>query len=83
MIYHKLIFQGEDQAVADEKNACTTPQDSGIECKCTYSGCPRHGQCCQCLHYHLHKKQLPACCFPPDVERTYDRSFKRFIETYS
>jgi hypothetical protein len=21
---------------------------------------------------------LPACCFPDDVERTYDRSFARF-----
>jgi hypothetical protein len=23
-------------------------------------------------------RQLPACCFPDDVERTYDRSFERF-----
>jgi hypothetical protein len=23
-------------------------------------------------------RQLPACCFPKDVERTYDRSFERF-----
>jgi hypothetical protein len=22
--------------------------------------------------------ELPACVFPPDVERTYDRSFARF-----
>jgi hypothetical protein len=25
-------------------------------------------------------KQLPACCFPDDVEQTYDRSFKRFAQ---
>jgi hypothetical protein len=34
--------------------------------------------CCECLHYHLGMRQLPACCFPKDVERTYDRSFERF-----
>jgi hypothetical protein len=27
--------------------------------------------------------QLPACAFPPEVESTYDRSFRRFIQTYS
>jgi hypothetical protein len=25
-------------------------------------------------------KQLPACCFPNEVERTYDRSFERFAQ---
>jgi len=24
--------------------------------------------------------ELPACAFPPEVERTYDRSFARFVE---
>lgn len=52
-------------------------------CTCTYSGCPRHGRCCECLSYHLASKQLPACCFPPEVEKTYDRSFARFIKTWS
>lgn len=47
-------------------------------CKCTYPGCNRHGICCECLRYHLSMRELPACCFPPDVERTYDRSFERF-----
>jgi hypothetical protein len=23
-------------------------------------------------------QQLPACCFPDDAERTYDRSFEHF-----
>lgn len=52
-------------------------------CNCTYAGCPRHGLCCECLHYHLAKDQLPACCFPPDVEKTYDRSFRKFVEIHS
>ena len=53
-----------------------------INCTCTYSGCENHGKCCDCLSYHLRMKQLPACCFPPAVERTYDRSFRKFIDTY-
>lgn len=52
-------------------------------CNCSYSGCERHGICCECISYHLAKKQLPACAFPDDVEKTWDRSFKKFIETYS
>jgi hypothetical protein len=36
--------------------------------------------CCECLHYHLKNRQLPACCFPDDVEKTYDRSFERFAK---
>ena len=49
-------------------------------CNCTYSGCPRKGRCCECLQYHLDMKQLPACCFPDDAERTYNRSFEYFAK---
>jgi hypothetical protein len=49
-------------------------------CNCTYAGCSRTGVCCECLHYHLKMRQLPACVFPDDVERTYDRSFEKFAE---
>jgi hypothetical protein len=48
-------------------------------CNCTYEPCPRKGNCCACLQYHLAMKQLPACAFPDEVERTYDRSFRRFV----
>jgi len=53
------------------------------KCNCTYPGCSRKGVCCECLHYHLSMKQLPACCFPVDAEKTYDRSFEKFIEVHS
>jgi hypothetical protein len=56
--------------------------NSNVNCTCTYAGCDKHGKCCECLQYHLAMKQLPACCFPPAVEKTYDRSFRKFIETY-
>jgi hypothetical protein len=52
------------------------------DCNCSYPGCDRKGICCQCLSYHLSSRQLPACCFPDDVERTYDRSFKAFARAW-
>jgi len=53
------------------------------KCNCTYSGCSKHGICCECLHYHLSRKELPACCFPDEAEKTWDRSFAHFIRIYS
>ena len=52
------------------------------QCSCSYPGCPRKGICCECLRYHLSMNQLPACVFPDDVEKTYDRSFKKFAEIH-
>jgi hypothetical protein len=52
-------------------------------CNCTYEPCSRKGICCECIKYHLRMDELPACCFPDEVERTYDRSFEKFIETRS
>jgi len=49
-------------------------------CNCSYGGCPKQGICCECLSYHLGLRQLPACCFPNDVERTCGRSFERFAQ---
>jgi hypothetical protein len=49
-------------------------------CNCTYEPCSRKGKCCECISYHLANDELPACTFPPDLERTYDRSFTRFVE---
>ena len=50
-------------------------------CPCTYPDCSRKGICCECLSHHLKNKELPACCFPSDVEKTFDRSSQKFIET--
>jgi len=52
------------------------------ECNCTYEPCSRKGTCCECLRYHWQSGELQAFLFPEDVEKTYDRSIKRFIETY-
>ncbi|MFO8089740.1 MAG: DUF6485 family protein [Desulfatiglandaceae bacterium] len=47
-------------------------------CNCTYDPCEKKGYCCRCIAYHLKMRQLPACCFPAEAERTYDRSFEHF-----
>jgi hypothetical protein len=61
---------------------CSNHTSNLASCACTYAGCPRRGKCCECLHYHLGHQELPGCCFPPEVERTYDRSFRRFAELH-
>ncbi|MHA1430958.1 MAG: hypothetical protein ACTSRV_11300 [Candidatus Freyarchaeota archaeon] len=35
-----------------------------------------------CLHYHWKNGELPGCLFPPELEKTYDRSLRAFIEYY-
>lgn len=52
------------------------------KCNCSYEPCNKKGNCCECLQYHLRMGQFPACVFPNDVEKTYDRSIERFIKTY-
>ena len=52
------------------------------DCNCTYPGCPKKGLCCECLRQHLAAKELPGCCFPDDVEKTYDRSFRTFAKAW-
>ncbi|MFH1202041.1 MAG: DUF6485 family protein [Candidatus Omnitrophota bacterium] len=47
-------------------------------CNCTYSSCSRKGICCECIAYPRKNKELPACFFSPEIEKTYDRSIKRF-----
>ena len=51
-------------------------------CNCSYGACEKTGLCCECLHYHRKKGALPACYFPAEAERTYDRSIENFIKVY-
>jgi len=51
-------------------------------CNCTYEPCDKKGKCCECIRYHWERGELPACLFPPEVERTYDRSVEKFISIY-
>ena len=51
-------------------------------CNCTYP-CGKKGVCCDCIAYHLANRELPACCFPDEVEKTYDRSFAAFARAWN
>ena len=53
------------------------------KCNCTYEPCSRKGKCCECIEYHLKYDELPACVFPPEIEKTYDRSMARFARWYT
>lgn len=50
-------------------------------CNCSYP-CSRKGICCDCMHYHRSMGELPACYFPDDIEKTYDRSIENFLRIY-
>ncbi|RJX23692.1 MAG: hypothetical protein C4554_10490 [Dethiobacter sp.] len=64
-------------------NACgNTKIDIGKACNCSYSPCSRKGLCCECLHYHRLRKELPACYFNVDDEKSYDRSIKHYISKH-
>ena len=52
-------------------------------CNCSYSSCSKKGICCECIHYHRKNGQIPACYFPDDIEKGYDRSIENFIKVYS
>ena len=60
---------------------CRSGKNLG-RCNCSYEPCSRKGVCCECLAYHWSMNELPACLFPDQVERTYDRSVRRFIAVH-
>jgi hypothetical protein len=47
-------------------------------CNCSYP-CSRKGMCCDCISYHRSMGELPACYFPDDIEKTYDRSIENYL----
>ena len=56
-------------------------ESNASACNCTYP-CDKKGVCCECITYHRSRNELPACYFPPHVEKTYDRSIRRFLELH-
>ncbi len=60
---------------------CRIEKNKNI-CNCSYEPCSKKGICCECIHYHRNMGELPACYFPDDIERTYDRSIENFIRIY-
>lgn len=62
---------------------CQNREKNMKHCNCTYEPCSRKGICCECVAYHRAMNQLPACYFSDSAERTYDRSFAKFIQDNS
>lgn len=58
-------------------------EENLARCNCTYEPCDKKGNCCECLQYHLRSRELPACCFSPEAEATFDRSFEHFARLVS
>lgn len=56
-------------------------EENKSACNCSYP-CSRKGLCCECLTYHRNAGELPACYFPDDFERTYNRSVSAFVKLY-
>ena len=52
-------------------------------CNCSYESCSRKGLCCDCVAYHRKSNELPACFFPNDAERKYDRSYAHFNKLFT
>jgi len=69
---------------------CRNQKQNLANCNCSYAAfggtppsgggepCPRKGICCECILYHRRNKELPACYFPPEIEKTFDRSITNF-----
>ena len=61
---------------------CKNHEANLKQCNCTYAGCERKGNCCECLRYHRRHKELPACFFSKAGEATYDRSLDNFMRMH-
>ncbi len=61
---------------------CKKETNLSKRCTCSYPVCSRKGICCDCIAYHRANNELPACYFPPEAEKTYNRSIEFFIEVY-
>jgi hypothetical protein len=56
---------------------CTFEQNKAT---CTWAyECGKKEKCCEYVSYQRKMKQIPGCFFSKDGERSYDRSFKRFV----
>ena len=61
---------------------CPNRKQNLVNCNCSFNPCSRKGICCECVSYHRQNGQLPACFFPPEKEKSYDRSIDNFINIY-
>jgi len=65
-----------------KKDQCPRAKINEQYCTCT-SSCDKHGICCECLHYHRQRGEIPACFFTTEEEKTYNRTVEFFIQRRS
>jgi hypothetical protein len=65
------------------RKSCPNFEINLKDCGCTYTTCERRGKCCECIRHHVERNEFPGCLFPPEIERTYDRSIEKFVSTHS
>jgi hypothetical protein len=58
---------------------CVNREENLSECTCTYP-CDKKGMCCECIRHHRKIGEIPGCLFPPETEKTFDRSVRKFVE---
>lgn len=58
---------------------CVNKEKNMQRCNCSYP-CNKKGICCECIAYHRSMRQLPACYFTEEQERTYDRSIEYYMK---
>ncbi|MFA7677507.1 MAG: DUF6485 family protein [Candidatus Omnitrophota bacterium] len=61
---------------------CVNKEANSRDCPCTYPSCSRKGECCECVRHHLSNDELPGCFFPPEAEKTYNRSREYYISLF-
>ncbi len=69
-------------SMAEMKKKCPNLKENLERCNCSYTSCDKTALCCECLHYHRRNNEIPACFFPDEVEKGWDRSFRNFIDTW-
>lgn len=76
---HKLFISAVHSDSGDTLEC--KKEENAVDCTCTYP-CSKRGMCCDCVASHRARGELPGCFFPPEVEKTYDRSIERFVAIY-
>jgi hypothetical protein len=72
-------FGSEGLLTMRKQDQCPRVKINRSYCTCTFT-CDKHALCCECLHYHRQRGELPACYFTAEEEKTYNRSIEFFIQ---
>lgn len=62
-----------------KQDQCPRVKINEKHCTCTYEGRSRHALCCECVHHHRTRGELPACYFNPEEEKTFNRSIEFYL----